>query len=170
MNTQAVLILGRSEGSLRLRLGTVGYYTLAAMSYPGYFLSGSSPSRRRKYSLPAGDRKSRQSQPANDVSAAASSPQKPLGWLISQSGSVHQAFPFDLEKQVCRERLASADELSLRVVTPRIRQKSSRSGATLSSENKECGAIQWSTFCSAQAGVAPTGKSLWRFDPYAGEK
>jgi hypothetical protein len=37
MNTQAVLILGRSEGSLRLRLGTVGYYTPPAPPYPGYF-------------------------------------------------------------------------------------------------------------------------------------
>jgi len=42
--------------------------------------------------------------------------------------------------------------------------------ATLSREKKECGTIPWPSFCSAQAGIAPTGKSRWRSDERAGEK
>ena len=83
---------------------------------------------------------------------------------------VHQAFHFYAEARVCRERLVSADELSPREVTAQIGQKPSRSGAALSREKKECGAIRWPTFCSAQAGVEPNGKSRWRSDECVGEK
>jgi hypothetical protein len=54
MNTQAVLILGRSEASLRLRLGTVGYYTPAALSYPGYFFKRQKPEQATKVFLARG--------------------------------------------------------------------------------------------------------------------